>query len=219
MLRVSELNWQRLLFTRNAAIFLGIAAALSLGAVVIIHSDVNLNALSPIRRDALSFIGAASAFGFILLLVSMGFFWLKCDSSRRGTKTVWLLILLIGCPYGSAALYFAVVYLPAFRKRNVGRYEIDIQPTETCESRNRFGPFRRMLLVVWAVVVLPVVLVLSLARIPALFAEIAAIAFVVWSTIVILEAIFHSILSLYRSGMARSTGTDKSDSSRSRNRE
>ncbi len=216
MLRISELNWPRILFTRNAGIVLGIAAALSMSAVVIIHSDFNLDAFGPLERETLSFIGAASAFGFILLLVCMGFFWLKCDASRRATKTVWFLILLIGLPYGSAALYYAVVYLPALRKGlpTEGSYEIDIQSTEADENRNRLGPFRRLLLVVWAVVVLPVFLVLSLPRISTPFAEIATAAFFVCSAIVIIEAVFHSILSVYRSGMTRSTRTDKPDSSR-----
>ncbi len=221
MLRISDLDWPRILFTRSAGILLGVAALLSLAAVFINHSNFNFDALSPGRQECLTILGAASAMGFFVLPICMGFFWLKCDSSSKISKTIWFLILLLGFMFGSAVLYYVAVYLPALTKRlqNEGPCEIDIQPTEANESRNRLGPFRRLLLVIWAVVVLPVFLVLSLARIPTLFAGIAAIAFFVWSVIVILEAILHWILSLYRSGVSRSPRSNGSDSSGRKNRD
>ena len=219
MLRISELNWPRILYTRTAAYGLGLAAVLSSCGIVINHSD--FRGLSPFKEQVVSILGAASAFGFVALIICMGFFWLKCDSSSKPWKTFWFLILLIGSLFGSAVLYYVVVYLPAMRKglSNESSYQIDIQPTETDDGRNRLGPFRRLLLVIWAIVILPVFLVLSLASISSFLAEMAAVAFFVWSSIVVLEAVFHWILSLYRSGMTHSAKPDRPDSSRLKDRD
>jgi hypothetical protein len=220
MLRISDFDWPRLLLTRSAAILLGAAAALSLGAVVIIHSDLNLDSISPIKREVLSVFGAGGAFGFLALLICMSVFWLQCDSSSKALRTFWFVILLVGFPYGSAILYYLIVYLPAFRKglHGEGSYSADIQPQEP-KGRNRLGPFSRLLLIIWAVILLPVALVLTLPRIPSAFARITAIAFFVWSAIVILDAVLHTIVSLYRSGMSRPASPDSPDSSRPKNRD
>jgi NADH:ubiquinone oxidoreductase subunit 3 (subunit A) len=221
MLGISELDWPRVLYTRTAAYLLGLAAVLSSSAVIINHSNFNFDALSPLRQKELSILGAASALGFVALLVCMGFFWLRCDASSKLSKTIWFLILLIGFPFGSTILYYVAVYLPALRNepQSEAPHEGGFHLAETADNRSRLGPFRRILLVIWGFVVLPVFLVLSLPGISSLFAGIAAVVFCVWSAVVVLEAVFRSILSLYRSGMTHSAKPERPDSSRIKSRD
>lgn len=221
MLRISELDWPRVLLTRGAAVLLGIAAALSLSAVVIIHPDLNLNALSPLRPEVLSLIAAASALGFILLLICMGFFWLKCDSSPRYWKTIWFLILLIGFPYGGAALYYVVVYLPAVIRRKPGEHVEDHVDhlSQASRSRERFGPFRKSLLIGWAFLLLPVFAALTIPKTPEFFSGVVAAVFFAWSVIVVLEAVIYFLLSLFRSGMNRRETSDRRGTHGSKNKD
>jgi small-conductance mechanosensitive channel len=219
--RISELNWLRILFTRSAAILLGIAAILTGCAVLIMHSDIKPESLNPAEETAIGILGAAGAFGFFALLVCMWFFWLRCDSSPKIWRTIWFIILLLGFFYGSAVLYYVIVYLPAVlgRIRNRENTEPDIRPMRSEESPRRIGPFNRLLLVGWGLMVLSIAVVLVLPKPPeAVLASIAALFFVC-SAVVVLEAMFHAILSLYRSGMSRPTDSDRAKSSRRRNRD
>lgn len=203
--RVSQLDWPRILVTRTAAALLGISAALSVCALAIMHSDTNLNALSSLKRDVPSIIGAASAFGFISLIICMAFFWLRCDSSSRSWRTIWFLVLLFGSLYGSAVPYYAFVYLPAvFRQlRNPGDESSDASSAKPDVDQRRIGPFHRILLFGWGFFLIPVIAILVFTRISSKLTEIIAIAFFLGSAIVISESVFHAILSLYRSGMSR----------------
>jgi apolipoprotein N-acyltransferase len=221
VLRISQLDWQRILLTRIAAILLGIAAALSVSAIVITNSGVNLDALSPLKRDALSIVGAASAFGFVSLLVCMGFFWLKCDLSPRLDRTIWFVILLLGFAYGSPIAYYAIVYLPAVlrRLRNPQGEETAAESVQVGETHKRIGPFRGTLLVSWGFFLLLVVAVLAFPQSMSHFVAPVAVCFFLSSALVVLEAVFHAITSVYRSGMSRSTRSGRADSSRSKDRD
>src|ERR1017187_6781173 len=123
--RISELNWPRILFTRSAAILLGIAAILTGCAVFIMHSDIKPESLNSAEGKAIGILGAAGAFGFFALIACMWFFWLRCDSSSKSWRTIWFIILLLGFFYGSAVLYYAIVYLPAVLGRIRNRENTD----------------------------------------------------------------------------------------------
>jgi hypothetical protein len=110
-----SLDYDRLFLRWKTAALFGIAAALSLGAIVFRSTDIDFNALSHPTLVALSLLGAAVAIGGFSLLIGMWFFWVKCDASPRWQRVGWFFILLFGFFYG-AVLYYFVVYVPKVRK-------------------------------------------------------------------------------------------------------
>ena len=215
MLRISEFDWPTILFNRAVALFLGVSALLSGFAGALIYSDFDINLLHGFRFDAVSLIGSAGVFGFISLLICMSFFWLRCDSSRKGWKTFWFLVLLLGFPIGSPILYYAIVYLPAvLREHHVPESKLMLDPDRVHASTvMRLGPFRRSLLMGWALLVLPVASAIFLPFQRSYYFGIVVSAFVLWSAIVVLEAVIFAIVSVYRSGMTRPAREDKSSRS------
>jgi hypothetical protein len=208
LLRISQLDWPRILFRRTTAILLGIAAVFSVGAVALIHSNINPNAISPLQNALVGIWGAIGALGFLALLVCMGFFWLKCDDSSRLNRTIWFLILLLGFFYGTPVAYYAIVYLPQALKRNRDHATSNVVPDEATGDPRRFGPFRRSLLFIWTAPALAVFTVLILPKSVQVLTALVAIVFVICSAAVAIESIFHLVLSVYRSGIRRSDHTD-----------
>ena len=116
-MNASESTTRRILLTRSAAVFLGIAVIPSVWGIILSRLDLHLERLSPADFKAISWSGATAALGTGLLLAGMWAFWLKCDNSSRRTRTIWFFALLLGLPYGAIPYYF-FVYLPAlFRTR------------------------------------------------------------------------------------------------------
>lgn len=209
MWQLAQLNWSRILFTRIAAVLLGIASAFAVPAVAIIHSDTDLDKLSPVTQEALSITSAAGAFGFIALLICMGFFWLRCDPSPRQWRAVWFVILLAGFAFGSPIVYYLLVYLPAVRKRlrNPGHVSQETQMPEQPSTR-RIGPFSHSFLFVWLVLLLPVAVALIFPRIMSHpLGPFATVCFGLWSCVVALEGVIHTITSIFRTGMRRPGGS------------
>jgi hypothetical protein len=112
----TELDVKRILVSRNAAVFLGASAALSVLALVLRYWNIDSARLTTGQLEALSWSGAAAAFGMASLLFGMWVFWVKCDTSSKATRRVWFFILLIGMPAGALPYYF-VVYLPCIKRR------------------------------------------------------------------------------------------------------
>lgn len=194
-----------MLYTRTAAVLLGIAAVLTLPAVVLIQSDFAFHALNPSLHLALSILGGTGAFGLIALLVCMGFFWFRCDSSPRPWRAAWFVILLAGFAFGSQVIYYLVVYLPAVRRRlrNPERSEQEALLPKT-HSAHRIGPFSRPLLFVWLVLLLPTAAALVLPRIMSYrLGPTAAVLFGLWSLVVALESVIHLLVSIFRTGISR----------------
>jgi hypothetical protein len=220
-LRISQMDWPRILFTRSVAILLGIAAVFSIGCLVIIHSNIRPDALSPLNRGLLSITGFACAIGFILLLVFMGFFWMKCDVSSKRNRTIWFIALVLGFSFGSQIAYYAIVYLPAVRRRlrNPEDEEFVLDCAQEKPNTNRLGPFSRALFVVWGGVFLAVAGTLIFPKSPPYLDEIVAVCFLLSSAIVVFEAVFHVIVSVFRSGLSRPVRPSRTDSSRSRGRD
>jgi hypothetical protein len=205
MFRISRLDWPRILFTRRTAILLGLAAAFSVCGLAIIHSEIDIGSLCPLKRDAVSVIGAAGAFGLVTLIVCMGFFWLICDSSSKPNRTVWFVLLLLGFAYGSSIAYYAFVYLPAVIKRlRDPESEDQVAPPPRLEEvKKRIGPFRRILLLGWGFLLPPVAFAIAIPKIMSPFLGPITVLFFFWSAIVLLEAFTYAVISLYRSGMNR----------------
>ena len=204
-MRISQLDWPQILYARKAAILLGVGALLSIPAVFLIHSGTDPDAFGPILRIALQCLGCAGIFGFFGLSISMGFFWLRCDSSSKLNRTIWFVVLLLGFPYGSQIGYYALVYLPAVLKRlnapqNDGTVMVHPQPQG---GDNRLGPFRRNLLMWWGSSLLPMVTILVLPKTMPWFSEAATVFFLLCSAVVALECVAHLFVWLYRSGMSR----------------
>jgi hypothetical protein len=209
--RLSNLDWPRILLTRRATALLGLAAALSVCALALIHSDVNPDTFSPLKRDAVSIIGAAGVFGFFSLLICMGFFWLRCDTSSKPIRTLWFVLLLFGFFYGSQIAYYAIVYLPAVLKRpgNQESEYLVASPLRIEGTHERIGPFRRVFLIAWGFLLIPVALAVSLPKAGSLFLELTAVFFFLGSALVAVESIAHAVLSLYRSGMNRPPSSNR----------
>jgi len=116
----SDEDIERAIFSRGAAIFLGLAAALSIWAIVFYFWDIDLAHLSRSEFEALSWGGAAAALGVAALLAGMWLYWVKFDRSSRRARRIWFFVLLIGFHYGALAYYF-FVYVPAVRRRFLER--------------------------------------------------------------------------------------------------
>src|ERR1700721_321331 len=205
MFRLSQLNWPRILFSRSAAVLLGLAAALSVCALALMHSDINLDSLSPLKREALSIAGAASAFGFFPLLICMGFFWLRCDASSKPIRALWFVFLLLGFFYGSQIAYYGIVYLPAVIKRL--RDPEGENPTarlpKTEKARRLFGPFGWVLIAGWGLLFLTVVLMFTFPKCMSHLFRPVAEFFVLWPAGLLLGTGVYVIILIFRSGMRR----------------
>jgi hypothetical protein len=142
---------ERFIFTRGAAALFGIAAALALGAVILIHSNLTLETFGFLNRREFLVLGLATAIGFAALFAGMGTFWLNCDDSSKINRIVWFAILLLGSAYGSQIAYYAFVYLPAVAKRlRTPSAETTGMPTAQDESKPRgIGRFGKSLLAGW----------------------------------------------------------------------
>ena len=108
-------DYDRLFLRWKTVVLFGIAAALSLGAIVLRFTDLDFSTLSHLAVVALSLLGAAVAIGGFSLLTGMWLFWVKCDASPRWQRSGWFFILLFGFFYG-AVLYYLVVYVPKVKK-------------------------------------------------------------------------------------------------------
>ena len=209
----SQINWPRILFTRRAVVLLGIAAALSVGAMIIRYTDLELGEASPVKYELLSIMGATSSAGFFSLLVCMGAFWLKCDRSSKTRRTIWFVLLLIGFAFGSQVAYYALVYVPAAsrRIRNPECEDDAVSSIPRENARNRIGPFRRVLLMGWGFLLLPLFGILALPKSLSLYSDIIAVVFFLWTCVVALESFGYGIYSLYRSGMSRPPSSARRD--------
>ncbi|HUX44918.1 MAG TPA: hypothetical protein VMV57_09225 [Terracidiphilus sp.] len=205
MLRISQLDWRRILYTRTAAILLGIAAVLTIPALIFIHSNFDPGAYSGFEGYSLEVIAGLSPFGLISLLACMAFFWLRCDLSSKRNRTVWFVILLLGFGYGSQIAYYLFAYLPAVLKR-LRNHEFETAETpipQPAELHQRIGPFRTSLLFGWGVIAASMLAILAAPASFSRFSGPVAIVFFLCSAIVAIEGVIHWFVSIYRSGMAR----------------
>jgi hypothetical protein len=205
MFRISQLDWPRILFTRRAAILLGLAAALSGCGLAIIHSDVNIEALDPLERDVLSIAGAVGAFGIVFLFVCMGFFWFRCDISTRLSRTVWFVLLLLGWAYGSQIMYYALVYLPAVIKRlRIPERETHVIEThQLAGDRRSIGPFGWILIAGWALLFLTVAAFFAFPKPMSQIFRPVADFFVLWPASLLVGTGAYAIILIFRAGMKR----------------
>lgn len=207
MLRLSRLNWPRLLYTRRAAVLLGIAAVLSVFTVVVIHSNVEADKLSSSANIAFNTTAAVGSAGMFALLVCMAFFWLRCDPSSKTWRAFWFFVLLLGFPFGSAVAYYALVYLPEVirRLRNPEEEILSLSaPEQERREDKRIGPFRRSLLIAWGITLVPIVVIILLAKPPP--DQLLMLAFIIsffLSVAAVIEAAIHEIVSFYRAGISR----------------
>lgn len=213
MTLISQLDWPRILYSRIMAVLLGIAAVFSIVAIVLMNSDIDPAALGPVKLQLSSFLGAAASLGFFALLVSMGFFWLKCDASSKASRVIWFVLLLVGFLYGTQIAYYTIVYLPQalrrFREPESDRFEIAYEEHKT--DGKRIGPFKKVLLIAWGFAALPMMTFLALPRSALHFAPPFAIIFFLCSAIVAFESVFHFIASLFKTAMRRPSRSAISD--------
>lgn len=218
MVGLSDLDWPRILYSRTAAILLGIAALLTISTLIFRYSDFDPNKLGKVQFELISYLGAFSALGFLSLLICMVFFWLRCDVSSKLSRTIWFVVLLLGFLYGSQIAYYAFAYLPAVikRLRNPEVQAVATLISSQDEDQGRIGPFRRSLVLAWGIVA---VLMLAMLVVPAplsLFSPPIAVIFFFCSVVVAIESVIHWFVSIYRSGMARPPAPNE-HSSRPRN--
>lgn len=64
-------------------------------------------------------LGIIGPIGIVSIWLGMWRYWLRLDTSPKGVKRVWFLVLLIGFWWGSCAYYF-LAYLPQVMRRSRG---------------------------------------------------------------------------------------------------
>lgn len=215
MLRLSQLNWPRILFNSRAVVLLGFAAVLSVIAIAIIHSDVDPEALSPLVGVAVSVAAGAGALGYFALLICMGFFWLRCDSSSTRTKALWFVLLLIGWGFGSQIVYYAVVYVPAvFKKlRNPGYEGPPLESLRAERTRKLFGPFGWALVMGWGLLFLTVAACFTFPKGMGHILRGVADYFVLWPASLLIGTWVYAMILFFRAGMKVSARSLPPDSS------
>jgi hypothetical protein len=210
---MSRLDRQQFLFTRRATVVFGVAAVLSLGAVIMMHIDLILDPLSRLNRAAHLAAGVAAAVGFVSLLVGMCSFWLNYDISSKLNRTVWFVVLLLGAPYGSQIAYYAFVYLPAVEKRlrNPLTEALETPPSQMWSWRRAIGPLGWVLLVGWALFSVTVAACLeNPIRMYHLLRPFAAILSW-WPVVMFVITIPYAIGSAFLIGIRRPAGSSLAD--------
>lgn len=210
---MSSLDRQQFLFTRRATVVFGVAAALSLGAVIMMHIDLILDPLSRLNRAAHLATGVAAAIGFFSLLVGMCNFWLNCDISSKLNRTVWFIALLLGAPYGSQIAYYAFVYLPAVEKRlrNPRTDVAETLPPQMWSCRKAIGPFGWVLLVGWALFFLTVAVCLANPLPMYHLLRPYAMILSLWPVAMFVTTIPYAIASAFLIGIRRPAGSSLAD--------
>ena len=204
LLRLSALDWPRLLYTRAAAVLLGVAAIFCACGFYTMHSSIYLDRLGSVGRATVSAIGAVSALGDLSLLICMFFFWLKCDVSSKPTRALWFFLLLLGFAYGSQIAYYAFVYIPAVRRRSLHPEEAseDSSPPDV-EARSVLGVLGWTLIFGWSLLVLFVGLAFAFPKaMSSMFGSIAW-ALVLWPALLLIATAFFGIRSVFRIAMRR----------------
>jgi hypothetical protein len=202
---VSQVDRQPWLFTRGATVLFGIAAVLSLSASILMHGDLTLETYGFLGRREVLVLGLACAVGYISLFAGMCDFWMNCDVSSKLSRTVWFLVVLLGCTYGSQIAYYAFVYLPAVAKRL--RYpggEATGTPAEQVESRpGGIGTFGWVLLAGWGL------FSLTFAAHFAFRVEVRNLlyphlkAVVLWPLVMLVATVLYAIVRAFRAGIRR----------------
>lgn len=212
---ITDSGAARLLLNRKAAAILGVAGVLSIGALIIRYVDLNSAGFTPLEYEALSIAGAAIASGYFLLLICMGFFWLKCDVSPKFNRTVWFVVLLLGFAYGSAVAYYALVYLPVVVKRirNPREQAPAALPPQDETSGKVIGPFGWALIVGWGLsffyfaagFMFPKIVFQSTSHI--LGPGNTYIVLWLWTVSLAISTAIYAVILLLRGGMRRSAGS------------
>jgi hypothetical protein len=211
--RLSRGDWRRFLFARSTAVKLGVTAVLSLGAVILLHVDLTSNSFGFLDLRELSVLAAASTIGYVTLFAGMGSFWLSCDASSKLNRTVWFVVLLLGCAYGSQIAYYAFVYLPAVAKGlRDPRGEAMGTAVAHDERRPRAtGPFVWVLVAGWALFFLTVAVFFGLRERVYHTLVPFATALLLWPFVMLAATVIYLIVCAFRFGMRRGTSPPISD--------
>jgi phosphotransferase system glucose/maltose/N-acetylglucosamine-specific IIC component len=99
--------------TWSRAFFALAAVLICLGTAASLEGERLIRRYGAPAHSLLDLVGVSAAFGVAYLCLGMWFYWSNFDKHSKLTKTLWLLIFLIGIWYG-AILYFLVVFLPGY---------------------------------------------------------------------------------------------------------
>jgi len=208
-----QFDRRTLLFTRSGRILLGIAAALSLGAVILMHGDLTSDTFRFLNRREISIFGLTCAIGYAVLFAGMWKFWLNCDVASKRNRTAWFVILLVGCGYGSHIAYYAFMYLPAVAERlRNARGEATVVAAAQEESRRRvIGPFGWVLVAGWVVWILIIASYLAF-RYPMYDILLPyAMALIVSPALMFVATAIYAIVTAFRFGMRRPADFEVAD--------
>ncbi len=213
---ITDSEAERLLLNRKAAVILGVAAVLSVCAVIIRFSNFNFAAMSHAELERISWLGALGAIGVLCLLAGMLLFWLKCDASSKLSRTVWFVLLLVGMGFGTPIAYYTIVYLPAVRNKlsDLGIATTDNPPkpvnsgsdagnTEPNKRRKLVGPFGWALIIGWGLFLLTVAALFTFPKAVSSLLHPIADYFVLWPASLILGSMTYAVILFFRAGMRR----------------
>jgi hypothetical protein len=162
--RPSCWDWPRIFSSRKSVWVLSVAAVLSLGAIAIFWIDIR--SLSLAWQAAMGWFGALAALGAVVLWVAMGFYWLRCDSSSRASRSIWFFALLFGFCYATIP-YYLLVYLPAFRRGQIRERQLEIaraEPILYASQRKKIGAFGNVLILGWVLLFATVALAFTFPK-------------------------------------------------------
>ncbi len=114
--------WRRIddewLVSRSASAFFALSALIIVGMTVVVFANIESRTLGSVGNTLLGIGGVFAAVSVFFLWGGMWRYWIRCDSSSLAARRVWFLALAVGLWYG-AILYYALVYLPRARGRQV----------------------------------------------------------------------------------------------------
>ncbi len=114
--------WRRIdddwLMSRSASAFFALSALIIVVMTVVIFANIESRTLGSVGNTLLGIGGVFAAVGVFFLWGGMWRYWTRCDTSSLVGRRLWFLALAVGLWYG-AILYYAFVYLPSARGRQV----------------------------------------------------------------------------------------------------
>jgi drug/metabolite transporter (DMT)-like permease len=110
------------LMSKIASVLFAISSIVIAGMTAVLGSDVQIQNTGAFSAFFWAVAGSLCGVSIFFLWGGMWRYWMLGKPSNRIARRIWFALLVVGVWYG-ALLYYALVYMPAIRKRERGHLE------------------------------------------------------------------------------------------------